>query len=69
MGMMNSWETGRRLNQKPRRKRKKERKAELQREVYSRRYAKWEAREPKRWRLLAHWLWKQDEPKRKEGNK
>ena len=49
--------------------RKKKRKADLQRVVYFHKLRKWEAREPKRWRLLAHWRWKQEKPKRKEGNK
>lgn len=39
------WRTG---NQKPPIVRKKERKARLQQEVYYRRLAKWEAREPRR---------------------
>ena len=46
--------------------RKKERKKDLQTMLYWRRLKKWNAREPKRWRILAHWRWRMEEPKLKE---
>ena len=59
------WASGwyRTANQKPPRIRKKERKAVLQMEVYRRKWAKWKAREPARWRVIAHLRWKRERPK------
>lgn len=50
-------------NSQRRRRRKEDRKNRIQWEVYYRRLAKWEEREPSRWRILAHWRWRTEKPK------
>lgn len=62
MGTYWAWWWTPRANNRRRREKKKERKARLQQEVYYRRLAKWEAREPSRWRILAHWQWRMEKP-------
>lgn len=31
---------------------------------YKRRLAAWEKREPPKWRVISHWKWKNEKPKR-----
>ena len=50
------------MTQKPPIKRKKQRKYDLQVEVYCRKMRKWWLREPPKWRLIAHFRWKCEEP-------
>lgn len=50
------------MTQKPPIKRKKQRKYELQVVGYFRKMRNWYLREPPKWRLIAHFRWKCEEP-------